>query len=172
MKFFVLLICRYTFSSAEVELPITYPEWSCWIQTRKSCFLGVMAVLLKLGIGPTASTGRCCSQGTPSPHRPRGAATGRWRGGALFPVPSSMRPPSVLAFFSVVLARNKVVADVAQQPVRHPRLPDLAGCCPSILPSLNSSSTTQSIFCYSKTTTFYASFWVKTEQVHLLTSGK
>jgi hypothetical protein len=37
---------------------------------------------------------------------------------------------SVLAASSAVLARNKVVAAVALQPVRHLSLSDLAGCCP------------------------------------------
>jgi hypothetical protein len=40
-----------------------------------------------------------------------------------------MRPPPVQAVSSVVLVRNKVVAAVAQQPVRHLSIPDLAGCC-------------------------------------------
>jgi hypothetical protein len=42
-----------------------------------------------------------------------------------------MRPPSIPVFSSVVLAGNKVVTAIVQQPVRHLSFPDLAGCCSS-----------------------------------------
>jgi hypothetical protein len=35
------------------------------IRTQQSCILGVMAVVLKIGAGRTASTGHYCSQGAP-----------------------------------------------------------------------------------------------------------
>jgi hypothetical protein len=101
-----------------------WPRWTCWIRTQQSCTLGVMVLVLKISVDRTAS-GHCCSQGTASLQ----CCCWTWRGGALLPIPSSMRSPPVHAVSSVVPVRNKLVAAVAQQPVRHLSIPDLAGCC-------------------------------------------
>jgi hypothetical protein len=78
----------------------------------------VMAMVLKIGIDQTSSSGQCCSQGAPFS-----------TASLCFCYWTLARGPSILAVSSVILAVNKVVAAIAQQPVRHLSLPDLAVCC-------------------------------------------
>jgi hypothetical protein len=99
----------------------------CWYTS------GVMAVVLKIGVGRTALSGHCCSQGAPFTTLSLQCcywtlARGRPPSCAVLHE-AALRPGGLLCC-PVVLARNKGVAAIAQQPVRHLSLPGLAVCCP------------------------------------------